>query len=84
MACGHDHTLALTDKGVYSYGYGGNGRLGHGSEMDEKRPRLIEALQGKEITSVSCGGCHSAVLTSKGELYTWGWNHFGQLGMEEW
>lgn len=40
VACGHDHTMVLFDNGdVYGYGYGGNGRLGNGSELDEKLPR---------------------------------------------
>jgi E3 ubiquitin-protein ligase HERC2 len=36
------------------------------------RPRVIEALRGKDIVDISCGGAHSAAITSMGELYTWG------------
>lgn len=54
--------------------------MGHGSELDEKKPRKISVLS--DITFVSCGGYHSAVITSKGELLVWGWNHFGQLGAD--
>lgn len=83
ISTGHDHTLAISQTGdVYSWGYGGNGRLGHGSEEDVKKPKIIEALKGKGVVEVSGGGYHSAAVTSKGELFTWGWNHFGQLGFE--
>jgi alpha-tubulin suppressor-like RCC1 family protein len=51
-----------------SYGYGGNGRLGHGTEADEKKPREIEALKGKGIQFVAAGGYHSAVVTGYTEL----------------
>ncbi len=75
--------MALLENGdVWSWGYGGNGRLGHGSETDEKRPREVEILKGKAIVQLACGGYHTAALNAKGELYTWGWNHYGQLGYE--
>lgn len=47
-----------------------------------KKKRELESLRGKDIVFVACGGYHSAAITSKGELFTWGWNHFGQLGIE--
>lgn len=35
-----------------------------------------------EIIFISSGGYHSAAINAKGELYTWGWNYYGQLGFE--
>lgn len=35
-----------------------------------------------EIVFISSGGYHSAAINAKGELYTWGWNYYGQLGFE--
>lgn len=32
--------------------------------------------------SLACGGYHTVAITDKGEMYSWGWNHFGQLGLE--
>ena len=32
--------------------------------------------------SLSAGGAHSAAISTKGVLYTWGSNEFGQLGRE--
>jgi alpha-tubulin suppressor-like RCC1 family protein len=42
------------------------------------RPRVIEALRGKDIVDISCGGAHSAAITSMGELYTWGKGRYGR------
>lgn len=36
------------------------------------RPRVIEALRGKDVVDIACGGAHSAAITARGELYTWG------------
>jgi len=44
------------------------------------RPRIIEALRGKEIVDIACGGAHSAAITARGELFTWGKGRYGRLG----
>lgn len=45
-------------------------------------PRCVEDLQGKHVTSLSCGAKHSIALTESGDVYTWGWNFNGQLGYD--
>jgi alpha-tubulin suppressor-like RCC1 family protein len=32
------------------------------------------------VSAVSCGSRHTACVTAAGELLTWGWNAYGQLG----
>jgi len=51
ISCGFDHTLAVDNKGVvYSWGYGGNGKLGHGSHEESVHlPTVIEVC----FTSIS-------------------------------
>lgn len=43
-------------------------------------PRKVQALQGMRIIQAALGSYHTAVLTSKGEVYTFGHGHTGQLG----
>ena len=43
VCCGEVHTLALdTDSGVWSWGSGLMGALGHGARRDEPHPRRLE------------------------------------------
>lgn len=46
-----------------------------------EEPVLLEALAGIKIKDVSCGGWHSCAISEIGDLYVWGWNKKGQLGI---
>lgn len=48
-----------------------------------RRPVPVEHLQHLKIKHVSVGNCHSAAVTTKGALYTWGGCWSGQLGLGE-
>lgn len=78
---GGKHCLALSADGeVYSWGEGEDGQLGHGNKSMCDRPCVIEALHGKNVVDIACGGAHSAAITASGELYTWGKGRYGRLG----
>uniref|UniRef100_A0A0A9VNP3 HECT-type E3 ubiquitin transferase n=2 Tax=Lygus hesperus TaxID=30085 RepID=A0A0A9VNP3_LYGHE len=78
---GGKHCLALSAEGdVYSWGEGEDGQLGHGNKSMCDRPCIIEALRGKNVVDIACGGAHSAAITANGELYTWGKGRYGRLG----
>jgi alpha-tubulin suppressor-like RCC1 family protein len=84
--CGH--TLLLDNKGsVYSFGTGNFGQLGHGDLEDKNTPQVIAALSGQNIVNIEAGGNgtdgYSLALNDKGELYAWGSNEFGQLGLDD-
>ncbi|XP_051157356.1 uncharacterized protein LOC127279187 [Leptopilina boulardi] len=82
VACGFDHTILLAENGdIYSMGLGTRGQLGHGDLEDCDNPKIIEALAGIKVSQISAAGWHSAVITAEGDLYTWGWNTFGELGL---
>jgi alpha-tubulin suppressor-like RCC1 family protein len=81
VAAGGNHSLVLTEAGaVLSFGHGRRGRLGHGDEEDQHRPKLIEALRGERVAAVSAGGWHSLVLTEAGAVLSFGWGGDGRLG----
>eukprot|EP00164_Ancoracysta_twista_P004908 GFYU01006672.1.p1 GENE.GFYU01006672.1~~GFYU01006672.1.p1 ORF type:complete len:690 (+),score=188.72 GFYU01006672.1:180-2249(+) len=81
IACGANHTVVLTDEGdVYSWGGSGDGQLGHGDKKKLVKPKAVQALAGKNISSVACGHRHTAALTADGCLYTWGYGSHGRLG----
>lgn len=56
------------------------GQLGNGSLNVAENPELLAFLDGLIVVDIDAGGWHSAALTNCGDLYTWGWNNFGQLG----
>lgn len=41
----------------------------------------MAALAGIKIIKIKAGGWHSLALSEHGDLYAWGWNDTGQLGM---
>jgi alpha-tubulin suppressor-like RCC1 family protein len=68
---------------VYTWGWGENGQLGHGSLDDELVPRFVESLQGVHAMRISCGGAHTMVTTLDSVCYAFGNNQFGQLGVDD-
>lgn len=44
-------------------------------------PKLVKSLATKQIVQIACGQFHSLALTNSGELYSFGANLLGQLGL---
>ena len=81
VACGSHHTAVVTSDGdLFAFGDGDFGQLGHGGEDSEWVPRLVDALVGKLVVQVACGWYHTAVITSTGEVHTFGSGEEGPLG----
>jgi alpha-tubulin suppressor-like RCC1 family protein len=87
IAAGYDHTLVVTSSGqLYAFGYNGSGDLGNPVNDDidvaNPTPKLV-TLPGQVggVTQAAAGGFHSLVLTASGQLYAFGENIFGQLGI---
>ncbi|OQR96682.1 hypothetical protein ACHHYP_13804 [Achlya hypogyna] len=81
VACGWDHSLAITKDGsVYSWGSGSNGKLGHGDEDNRDIPTQIANLSGKVVRDVRAGCEHTTAITTAGEMFTWGHSDSGRLG----
>ncbi|XP_034757446.2 RCC1 domain-containing protein 1-like isoform X4 [Acipenser ruthenus] len=59
----------------------GHGQLGHGSVESQPEPLAVEGLRGLPMGDVAAGGWHSVCISAGGDLYVWGWNEAGQLGL---
>ncbi|XP_037021005.2 X-linked retinitis pigmentosa GTPase regulator isoform X1 [Artibeus jamaicensis] len=82
VACGGGHTVVLTEKAVYTFGLGQFGQLGLGTFVFETaEPQIIESVNGRKITSISCGENHTALITDVGCMYTFGDGRYGKLGL---
>ena len=57
------------------------GRLGHGDCSDVFLPQPIAFFSGISIARIACGDTHSLACTDTGELYSFGRNQNGQLGL---
>jgi hypothetical protein len=72
--------MALTVQGeVFTWGWGEQGQLGHGDDLNQPLPKLVESL--REVLYIGAGTQFSMALTYYGELYAWGHNDMGQLGI---
>lgn len=78
IAQGWSHTAVLLESGeLLQYG----NRIGTGLNEDYLQPTLTPGLTEKiSIVSLACGAFHSAALTERGTVYTWGSSVNGQLG----
>jgi len=91
VACGMSHTAAVTEGGgVYTFGLGDYGQLGHGDWGNQLVPRRVPATgfrpngsaegPGERIAMVAVGGRHTVGLSEAGHVFTWGRGWHGQLG----
>ena len=69
------------DLETYSWGRNDHGQLGLGDNKDRWEPSLIENLKGKKVTSIGCGQYHTILATNMSEVYSFGRNDSGQLGL---
>uniref|UniRef100_F6QRU7 X-linked retinitis pigmentosa GTPase regulator n=1 Tax=Ornithorhynchus anatinus TaxID=9258 RepID=F6QRU7_ORNAN len=82
-ACGRNHTLVCTEGGnVYAAGGNSDGQLGLGDTEERTTFHQISFFTSRyKIKQLSAGSNTSAALTEDGELYMWGDNSEGQIGL---
>jgi alpha-tubulin suppressor-like RCC1 family protein len=80
VAAGASHSAVVktTDNTAWTWGAGGNGRLGLGSTVQQLLPMQVGSLSG--VTAVAGGGAHTLFLKSDGTVWAAGSNGNGQLG----
>ncbi len=85
VSCGHNFTAVVVENGsVYAWGEGGSGQLGYGRVTKQAVPKVVLTKcpeTEQPFISVECGWGHTLALTSAGEMYSWGLNSYGQLGL---
>ncbi|XP_077295148.1 HECT and RLD domain containing E3 ubiquitin ligase 4 isoform X2 [Arctopsyche grandis] len=83
VSCGAEHSLAVNEWGqVFSWGAGNVGQLGLDvSVSSQPTPKIIRDLAVMQAVQIACGSYHSVALMSNGDMYSWGSNNHGQLGL---
>ena len=82
ISCGDSSSVAVTDNGeVYSWGHNGVGQLGIGNCTSQAEPQKVATFAKIVIEKVVCGYMHTLALSDEGDLYVWGANSYGQLGL---
>jgi alpha-tubulin suppressor-like RCC1 family protein len=82
--CGEFHSSILTkNNNIYSYGKNTFGQLGLENDDIVCYPKLVSHFKMNKIVinSIALGGEHTLALSNKNELFSWGLNIFGQLGI---
>ena len=81
MAAGQDFMVVHTrDRRTLTCGYGSSSQLGVPNLKSTHSPVEVPILTGETVVSLACGVEHTAVITAKNELLTWGSNKYGCLG----
>jgi alpha-tubulin suppressor-like RCC1 family protein len=83
IACGKYHSLALSNIGdIYSWGMGFEGQLGlTGPYEVASSPRYLNFFFKKPVKFIACGHNYSLCITKDSQLFGWGENSLGQLGL---
>lgn len=76
--------MAVGAKDVYAWGSNEYGQLGtgeHGPEACCVRPTPLKLLHDMMVTQVVCGRYHTICVTAQSQVFAWGHNQLGQLGL---
>uniref|UniRef100_A0A8C4GMY9 non-specific serine/threonine protein kinase n=1 Tax=Dicentrarchus labrax TaxID=13489 RepID=A0A8C4GMY9_DICLA len=88
VCAGESHFAVVTvEKELYTWAnvQGGAkmvGQLGHGDQASCRQPKKVEKLQGKSIRQVACGADFTACVTDEGQMYMFGSDYYGCIGVE--
>lgn len=80
VACGNNHTVALSEEGtVFTWGFGGYGRLGHNNQKDLMVPQELTMFNmgtsrnsRLQAVAITAGATCSYVQTSGGQMFFFG------------
>lgn len=84
VACGEFHSLVLTVQGeVFAFGHGIHGALGVGRRESLPRAEKVVCnhLRAMPVRGIAAGAQTSMALSIGGQVYSWGCNNRGRLGL---
>ncbi|KAK3242768.1 hypothetical protein CYMTET_47552 [Cymbomonas tetramitiformis] len=84
VSTGIAHALVMTKEGsIFTWGSNTRGQLGIGKQVvRQTTPVHIQgAITGIKFVWVATGGFHTLAASRSGEVYCWGSNDYGQLGL---
>jgi alpha-tubulin suppressor-like RCC1 family protein len=84
VSAGHAHSLVLLESGdVYGAGWNGSGPLGQGTSTERVcAPVKVLGLPGRAM-AIAAAELHSLVALENGDVYAFGENYHGQLGLDD-
>jgi alpha-tubulin suppressor-like RCC1 family protein len=80
IAAGGFHTCARRGTTLWCWGSNGFGQLGDGTRTDRMAPGLVSL---PPILGMSAGATHTCAIGANGEVYCFGQNVDGQVGIED-
>jgi len=88
VVAGNQYTLVLKSDGtVWAAGYNENGELGQNNGTTTTTFVQVKNEDGngylQNIVGITASGNSSYAMTKEGEVYSWGYNRYGQLGVND-
>ncbi|MEM1347139.1 MAG: hypothetical protein AAGI01_01190 [Myxococcota bacterium] len=81
---GDSHVCAVLDAGqLYCWGLDNSGQLGRGEGASPQALSPSQVAAARDWAQVSAGVAHTCAIKRNGQLYCWGRNSQGQLGIGE-
>ena len=83
ITAGRYHSLVIDiENSAWSWGYNGSGQLGDGTTSDKSSPGSV--IGGHSFIDIAGGGYrYSLAVKENGEVWSWGRNGHGQLGVKD-
>eukprot|EP00571_Detonula_confervacea_P012895 CAMPEP_0172302584 /NCGR_PEP_ID=MMETSP1058-20130122/4258_1 /TAXON_ID=83371 /ORGANISM="Detonula confervacea, Strain CCMP 353" /LENGTH=697 /DNA_ID=CAMNT_0013013113 /DNA_START=45 /DNA_END=2138 /DNA_ORIENTATION=+ len=84
VSAGHRHSMVLDEHGgLYTFGSGASGALGHGDHVGQEYPVKVMELENKgvRIHQMSAGVDISMAVSTEGTVFAWGKAADGRLGL---
>ncbi|XP_078259620.1 putative E3 ubiquitin-protein ligase HERC3 isoform X1 [Rhinoraja longicauda] len=80
--CGTSQVLFVSETGsIFESQVNSKRRANNPSGITLSKPQLVKSLSESNIIQVTCGNNHSLALSKDGQVFAWGQNTFGQLGL---